>query len=297
MPPRARWATCWRPRVTCRSLRWSGVPLQVDSLLYNCAAVISRGRILGVAPKTYLPTYREFYELRQFTPGRLCHARDDRPVRSARRPVRHPPAVPGRGAAAAHVLRGDLRGPVDAGPALFAGGAGGRDRADQPVRVQRHGGQGRVPAPARVEPVGPLHRRLPVLRRRLRRVHHRPGLGRPRHDLRERLARRGDRALFLPVAPGHRRHRSRSHRPGSHAHQQLRAGVAPIPGRGATVSHRALLAAAAGRANRCCCAGPTSASRTCRPIRPRATSAAARSSRSRSRGWSSDCVPCTPTRW
>jgi NAD+ synthase (glutamine-hydrolysing) len=46
-----------------------GLPLQVDSLLYNCAAVISRGKILGVAPKTYLPTYREFYELRQFTPG------------------------------------------------------------------------------------------------------------------------------------------------------------------------------------------------------------------------------------
>ena len=46
-----------------------GVPLQVDNLLYNCAAVIARGRILGVAPKTYLPTYREFYELRQFTPG------------------------------------------------------------------------------------------------------------------------------------------------------------------------------------------------------------------------------------
>jgi NAD+ synthase (glutamine-hydrolysing) len=61
-----------------------GVPLQVDSLLYNCAAVISRGRILGVAPKTYLPNYREFYELRQFTPGdyatretiALCGQRD-----------------------------------------------------------------------------------------------------------------------------------------------------------------------------------------------------------------------------
>jgi len=46
-----------------------GLPLQVDSLLYNCAAVISRGRIIGVTPKTYLPNYREFYELRQFTPG------------------------------------------------------------------------------------------------------------------------------------------------------------------------------------------------------------------------------------
>ena len=52
-----------------------GLPLQVDGLLYNCAAVISRGRILGVAPKTYLPNYREFYELRQFTPGDFA-ARD-----------------------------------------------------------------------------------------------------------------------------------------------------------------------------------------------------------------------------
>jgi len=43
-----------------------GAPLQIDHLLYNCAIVISRGRILGVIPKTYLPNYREFYELRQF---------------------------------------------------------------------------------------------------------------------------------------------------------------------------------------------------------------------------------------
>jgi NAD+ synthase (glutamine-hydrolysing) len=46
-----------------------GVPLQVDDLLFNCAVVVSRGRILGAVPKTFLPNYREFYELRQFTPG------------------------------------------------------------------------------------------------------------------------------------------------------------------------------------------------------------------------------------
>ncbi len=46
-----------------------GVPLQVGSLLYNCAVVLAGGRILGITPKTYLPNYREFYELRQFTPG------------------------------------------------------------------------------------------------------------------------------------------------------------------------------------------------------------------------------------
>jgi NAD+ synthase (glutamine-hydrolysing) len=38
----------------------------VDHLLYNCAAVIASGRVLGVIPKTYLPNYREFYEQRYF---------------------------------------------------------------------------------------------------------------------------------------------------------------------------------------------------------------------------------------
>ncbi len=46
-----------------------GLPLQVGTLLYNTAAVFYRGRLLGVGVKTYLPSYREFYELRQFTPG------------------------------------------------------------------------------------------------------------------------------------------------------------------------------------------------------------------------------------
>ena len=46
-----------------------GLPVVAGGLLYNCAALICRGRLLGVVPKTYLPNYREFYELRQFTPG------------------------------------------------------------------------------------------------------------------------------------------------------------------------------------------------------------------------------------
>jgi NAD+ synthase (glutamine-hydrolysing) len=46
-----------------------GLPVVVDGLLYNCAALVCRGRLVGVVPKTYLPNYREFYELRQFTPG------------------------------------------------------------------------------------------------------------------------------------------------------------------------------------------------------------------------------------
>ncbi|MCK5878231.1 MAG: NAD(+) synthase, partial [Holophagae bacterium] len=39
-----------------------GVPLRVDSLLFNCGLVLYKGKILGVAVKSYLPNYREFYE-------------------------------------------------------------------------------------------------------------------------------------------------------------------------------------------------------------------------------------------
>jgi NAD+ synthase (glutamine-hydrolysing) len=46
-----------------------GVPLQVDQLLFNCGVVLSRGKILGIVPKSYLPNYREFYEYRQFAPA------------------------------------------------------------------------------------------------------------------------------------------------------------------------------------------------------------------------------------
>ncbi|HOO90737.1 MAG TPA: NAD(+) synthase [Syntrophales bacterium] len=46
-----------------------GAPLRVDSLLFNCGLVIYRGKILGIAVKSYLPNYREFYEGRQFSPA------------------------------------------------------------------------------------------------------------------------------------------------------------------------------------------------------------------------------------
>jgi NAD+ synthase (glutamine-hydrolysing) len=46
-----------------------GAPLRHRNRIYNCAVVVHRGRVLGVAPKSYLPTYREFYEARQIAPG------------------------------------------------------------------------------------------------------------------------------------------------------------------------------------------------------------------------------------
>jgi NAD+ synthase (glutamine-hydrolysing) len=46
-----------------------GVPLRHRNRVYNCAAVVHRGRLLGVVPKSYPPNYREFYERRQIGPG------------------------------------------------------------------------------------------------------------------------------------------------------------------------------------------------------------------------------------
>ncbi len=47
----------------------AGVPLKIGDGLFNCAAVLFRGRVLGVAVKSFLPNYREFYELRHFRPA------------------------------------------------------------------------------------------------------------------------------------------------------------------------------------------------------------------------------------
>src|SRR5829696_2511190 len=46
-----------------------GAPLRYQHRIYNTAVVIHRGKVLGVVPKSYLPTYREFYERRQMAAG------------------------------------------------------------------------------------------------------------------------------------------------------------------------------------------------------------------------------------
>ncbi len=46
-----------------------GAPLRHRNRVYNCVVVVHGGQVLGVVPKSYLPTYREFYERRQMAPG------------------------------------------------------------------------------------------------------------------------------------------------------------------------------------------------------------------------------------
>lgn len=51
------------------ALIFVGLPLTVDGRLYNTAAALNRGKILGIVPKTFIPNYKEFYEARYFAAG------------------------------------------------------------------------------------------------------------------------------------------------------------------------------------------------------------------------------------
>lgn len=53
-----------------------GAPLLVGTRLYNCAVVIQGGEVRGIAPKSYLPNYREFYEKRHFAAGDAVEGED-----------------------------------------------------------------------------------------------------------------------------------------------------------------------------------------------------------------------------
>jgi NAD+ synthase (glutamine-hydrolysing) len=53
-----------------------GLPLGVDDQLFNCAAVLHRGELLGIVPKSFLPNYKEFYECRWFAPAMNARSRE-----------------------------------------------------------------------------------------------------------------------------------------------------------------------------------------------------------------------------
>lgn len=59
-------------RIVCETESMSGcfaigAPLTIESQLYNCALLISKGKILGIAVKTFIPNHNEFYERRWFS--------------------------------------------------------------------------------------------------------------------------------------------------------------------------------------------------------------------------------------
>ena len=53
-------------------LAFVGVPVALDGKIYNAAAALNEGKVLGLTTKTFLPNYGEFYEMRQFHAGPSC---------------------------------------------------------------------------------------------------------------------------------------------------------------------------------------------------------------------------------
>lgn len=65
-------------RIIEASRKWDalvtvGLPVRHNGALYNCAAVVNAGKLLGLVPKSWLPNYGEFYEKRWFTSGKELH--------------------------------------------------------------------------------------------------------------------------------------------------------------------------------------------------------------------------------
>ena len=189
-----------------------GAPLRYQHRVYNTAVVIHRGQVLGVVPKSYLPTYREFYERRQMAAGD-----------NVRGVVRM-----GRGTAVAEVPFGpdllfaasDLPGfvlhveicedmfvPIP--PSAQAALAGATVIAE-PFRQPDHDRPCRGPLPAGPLGVFTLPGGLRLRGGRRRRVDDRPRLGRPDHDLGERLVPCTIRTLSQGSAALSRRRRSRA---------------------------------------------------------------------------------------
>ncbi len=198
-----------------------GAPLVHGTRVLNCAVVIHAGTILGVAPKSYLPTYREFYERRHFAPG------DDRRGSTIVLGGREVPFGPDLIFTATDVrgpgpARGDLRGHVGAGAAERRGGPGRRDRAGQPVgqpdhRLPRGGPPAAGPLGERALPGG-----VPLCGRGPGRVDHGPVLGRADAGLRDGRPARRDRAFPRGCAAQRRRRRPRPDPAGAAAAGDLR---------------------------------------------------------------------------
>ena len=241
-----------------------GLPVRGRNRIYNVAAVVHRGRLLGVAPKSYLPTYREFYERRQVGPGDDLRGT----IHLAGAEVPFGPDllfaaedVPGF---VLHVeICEDMWVPV---PPSATAALAGRDRAGQPVRQPDHHRPGGDTRPAGAVGVGALPGGVRLRGGRRGRVDHRPRLGRPDDDLRERHPARRDRALSEGPAALGRRRRPRSAACRAAADGHLRRQP-PRPRR----AHRRLPDGRRSGSTRPAatsgCGARWSASRSCRPTR------------------------------
>ena len=162
-----------------------GLPLEVGGKLFNSAALIAGGRVLGLVPKTYLPTTNEFYEERWFTPGDLMPraviqiAGEEIPIGNdllfAARDF--PELVIG-----VEICEDLWAVNPPSGDMALAGADPLRQRFGQ----QRTAGQVRIPARPGAPAIGALPRGLSLHGGRFGRIHHRSGVGRSFADRGER---------------------------------------------------------------------------------------------------------------
>jgi predicted amidohydrolase len=139
-----------------------GAPLRFGPRIYNTAVVIHRGRLLGIVPKVYLPTYREFYEKRHFASG--------------------------AGIDGETIRIGGLEAPFGTDLLFSATDLEGLILGleiceDMWIPIQPAAGAGGPPQPALPGDLGPLPRGLYLRGSRGRRIDHRPRLGRADLDL------------------------------------------------------------------------------------------------------------------
>ena len=165
-----------------------GAPLRYQHRIYNTAVVIHRGRVLGVVPKSYLPTYREFYERRQMAAGDHVARRRSGSAGAAVADVPFGPdllfAATDLPGFVLHVeICEDMFVPI---PPSAQAALAGATVIGQPFGQPDHDRPRRGPLPAGQVGVVALSGGLCLCRRGGGRVDDGPGVGRPDDDLGER---------------------------------------------------------------------------------------------------------------
>ena len=265
-----------------------GAPLARGNRVYNCAVVIHRGEVLGVAPKSYLPNYREFYERRWFAPGRRHPRRVHRGQRR-RGAVRARPDLPRHRRARASTCtsrsartcgsrsRRARRRPSP-GATVLANLSG------SPITVGRAEDRRLLvrSASARCSAAYVYRGRGPG------RVDHRPQLGRPDDGLRVRRPARRGGALPRERGAHRRRRRPRPAAPGAAAAGHLRRQPA---GRGGDRRSASSSSTSSRRAATSGCGARSTASPSCPTTPSGSRSTATRPTTSRSPASSSASTP------
>ena len=143
-----------------RGLSVVGLPLVVDDQLFNCAAVLHRGRSARRRPQVVPAELQGVLRRPLLRPGR--RPRIAQPSASLGADVPFGTDLLFRSANVTDRVRRrrrDLRGPVDAGPAELAAGAAGATVLANLSASNEMIGKAALPPAARRQPVGPLHRR------------------------------------------------------------------------------------------------------------------------------------------